>query len=51
MTTPQSEFLHVRIPADLKDEFTQYCEDRAINMSALVRKLINDYLEEHNSDD
>ena len=51
MTTPQSEFIHVRIPADLKKEFIEYCEARAINMSALVRKLINDYLETHNHDD
>lgn len=33
-------YLHVRIPADLKERFSDHCRDRHIGASEVVRELI-----------
>lgn len=41
-----NKHLHIRIPGELKDRFTAICKKEAINPSRLVRKLVEDWMEE-----
>ena len=34
----------IRLPQELKEEFTQICKERCINQSELIRKLIVDWI-------
>lgn len=38
-------FYQIRIEKDLKSAFAQYCKENGFNSSAIVRKLIADWLE------
>ena len=44
--TENNDTLQIRISADLKERLKKHCESNIINQSALVRKLIEDYLKE-----
>ena len=38
-------FYQIRIEKDLKTSFTAYCKENGFNSSAIVRKLIAEWLE------
>lgn len=41
------ERLHIRIEPELKERFNSICDEKAINASALIRKWVEDFVEEH----
>lgn len=41
--------LNIRIEQELKDRFTTYCKNNAINSSELVRQLITKWLDDKNN--
>ncbi|MDI9412763.1 MAG: hypothetical protein QM401_04200 [Bacillota bacterium] len=41
------ERLHIRIEPELKERFNAICDEKAINASALIRKWVEDFVEEH----
>ena len=42
----KDERIHIRIPADLKQEFLRVCDEKAVNPSKLIRKWIEEYSKE-----
>ena len=37
--------IHIRIPADLKQEFLRVCDEKAVSPSKLIRKWVEGYIE------
>lgn len=46
-TTEMDKYIKIRVDEETKNKFYNKCDSEAINPSKLIRKLINDWLEEH----